>query len=158
MSEERAWLIVLGAHVQGRRLSRALYERTRCALAYLRAHPETRAVLSGGKGRGEDITEAEAMAEYLTARGIAPERLVLEKRSVNTKENLDYSLELIGDRHCPIGVVTNHFHLYRSCAIARKAGCTDVKGLAAPYRTWRLLWYVPREVLAYLKDRLKGNL
>lgn len=158
MSAEREYLIVLGAHVRGRELSLALYERVHRALEYLREHPHTKAVLSGGRGTGEEITEAQAMADYLTANGITPGRLLLEDRSTNTRENIAYSLKLIGDVHCPIGVVTNHFHIFRGCAIARKAGCTDVEGISAPYRTVRLLWYIPREVLACIKDKLCGNL
>lgn len=158
MRKEREYLIVLGAHVHGRELSKALYERVHQALRYLQEHPCTKAVLSGGRGSGEDITEAQAMAEYLTAHGISAGRLLMEERSTNTKENIAYSLELIGDMHCPIGVVTNHFHIFRGCAIARKAGCTDVEGIPAPYRSVRLLWYIPREILAYFKDKILGNL
>ncbi|MCI8889140.1 MAG: YdcF family protein, partial [Hungatella sp.] len=47
-----------------------------------------RAILSGGQGKGEDITEAEAMYRYLKARGIDAGRLIREKESVSTWENL----------------------------------------------------------------------
>ena len=90
------YIIVLGAHVAGTRLSKALLERTRRALRYLEENPETRAVLSGGQGQGEQISEAEAMYRYLTEHGIDGSRLILEDRSTNTKENLDFSLEKIG--------------------------------------------------------------
>ena len=50
------YLIVLGAHVDGTRLTLALLERTRRALQYLKDNPRTRAVLSGGKGTGEQIS------------------------------------------------------------------------------------------------------
>ena len=76
------YIIVLGAHVNGTRLTLALLERTRRALQYMEDHPETKAVLSGGRGEGELITEARAMYHYLTEHGIAPERLFLEERSV----------------------------------------------------------------------------
>ena len=131
MSAEREYLIVLGAHVRGRELSLALYERVHRALEYLREHPHTKAVLSGGRGTGEEITEAQAMADYLTANGVPPDGCFW-RRSTNTRENIAYSLKLIGDVHCPIGVVTNHFHIFRGCAIARKAGCTDVREFLLP--------------------------
>ena len=44
------YIIVLGAHVEGTRLTKALLERTRRALQYMEENPETKAVLSGGKG------------------------------------------------------------------------------------------------------------
>ena len=94
--ENLDYIIVLGAHVDGTRMTLALLERTRRALLYLEENPGTRAVLSGGMGDGERISEAEAMYRYLTEHGIDGGRLIREERSTNTKENLDYSLELIG--------------------------------------------------------------
>ena len=43
------YIIVLGAHVDGTRMTLALLERARRALLYLKENPGTRAVLSGGK-------------------------------------------------------------------------------------------------------------
>ena len=100
IKENLDYIIVLGAHVNGVRLSKALLERTRRALEYLEKNPKTRAVLSGGQGEGETIGEAEAMCRYLEDHGISRERLILEDRSTNTKENLDFSLALIGDTEC----------------------------------------------------------
>ena len=90
------YIIVLGAHVNGTKLTLALLERVRRALLYLEENPGTKAVLSGGRGDGEQISEAEAMYRYLTEHGIAAERLIKEEQSTNTKENLDFSLRLIG--------------------------------------------------------------
>ncbi|MGI6071102.1 MAG: YdcF family protein [Blautia sp.] len=156
--KEREYLIVLGAHVRGTELTKALYERVHKAWEYMDTHPSVIAVLSGGRGEGEEMSEARAMEAYLLNKGIAQERLLLEERSTNTAENIAFSLDMIGDCHRPVAVVTNHFHIPRSCAIARKAGCTDVTGIAAPYRSVRLLWYIPREILAYVKDKIYGNL
>ena len=152
------YIIVLGAHVRGTVLTKALFERCRKGLEYLERNPGTKAVLSGGQGTGEDITEAEAMMRYFLSEGIAADRLIPEPRSTNTKENLAFSLALIGDKSCAIGIVTNHYHVFRGVAIGKKQGCTDIHGIYAPYRSWRLLWYIPREILAILKDRIKGNL
>ena len=72
------YIIVLGAHVDGTRMTLALLERTRRALLYLEENPGTKAVLSGGRGDGENISEAEAMYRYLTGHGIDGSRLILE--------------------------------------------------------------------------------
>ena len=152
------YIIVLGAHVDGTKPTLALLERIRRALEYLEENPRTRAVLSGGRGDGEQISEAQAMYNYLTEHGIDGERLLLEERSVNTKENLVFSLELLGDVTCSVGVVTNNFHVFRGVAIGRKCGCRDICGIPSRYRSWRLLIYIPREILAILKDKLMGNL
>lgn len=158
IKENLDYIIVLGAHVNGVRLSKALLERTRRALEYLEKNPKTRAVLSGGQGEGETISEAEAMRRYLEDHGISRERLILEDRSTNTKENLDFSLALIGDLNAPIGVVTNHFHVFRGVAIGKKCGCKNIYPIPSRYRSWRLVIYIPREILAIIKDKIMGNL
>ena len=158
IKENLDYIIVLGAHVNGVRLSKALLERTRRALEYLERNPKTRAVLSGGQGEGETISEAEAMCRYLEDHGISRERLILEDRSTNTKENLDFSLALIGDLNAPIGVVTNHFHVFRGVAIGKKCGCKNIYPIPSRYRSWRLVIYIPREILAIIKDKILGNL
>ena len=151
------YIIVLGAHVQGTRLTLALLERTRRALQYLEENPETKAVLSGGQGEGEDISEAQAMCNYLVEHGIDRERLILEGRSTSTTENLKFSLEIIGLDHS-VGVVTNNFHVFRGTAIGKKCGCKEIYPIPSRYRSWRLLIYIPREILAIIKDKLMGNM
>ncbi|RHO90086.1 YdcF family protein [Ruminococcus sp. AF41-9] len=151
------YIIVLGAHVQGTRLTLALLERTRRALQYLEENPETKAVLSGGQGEGEDISEAQAMCNYLVEHGIDRERLILEGRSTSTTENLKFSLEIIGLDHS-VGVVTNNFHVFRGTAIGKKCGCKEIYPIPSRYRSWRLLIYIPREILAIIKDKIMGNL
>ena len=143
--------------VQGTRLTLALLERTRRALQYLEENPETKAVLSGGQGEGEDISEAQAMCNYLVEHGIDRERLILEGRSTSTTENLKFSLEIIGLDHS-VGVVTNSFHVFRGTAIGKKCGCKEIYPIPSRYRSWRLLIYIPREILAIIKDKIMGNL
>ena len=152
------YIIVLGAHVNGTKLTLALLERVRRALLYLEENPGTKAVLSGGRGDGERISEAEAMYRYLTEHGISPERLIKEERSTNTKENLDFSLRLIGSTDYSIGIVTNNFHVFRGVAIGKKCGCQKIYPLPSRNCSWRLLIYIPREILAILKDKIVGNL
>ena len=148
---------VLGAHVEGTRLTKALLERTRRALEYLEENPDTKAVLSGGRGEGESITEAQAMCNYLTEHGIDRDRLILEEKSTSTAENLKFSLALIGLDHS-VGVVTNNFHVFRGTAIGRKCGCREIYPIPSRYCSWRLLIYIPREILAIIKDKIVGNL
>ena len=111
-------VIVLGAGVNGTTPSMALQTRIDAAARYLQANPDIPAVLSGGQGAGEDISEARAMYDALTARGIDPERLILEEQSANTRQNLRNSLPLLekqgfdsyGGR---LAVITNGFHMAR---------------------------------------------
>ena len=132
---EAQYLIVLGAGVNGTQPSRSLYERLRAAEAYLRTYPETIAILSGGQGDNENISEAECMYRWLTAAGIAPERLRREEQATSTKENLEFSLALIeaetGTRPETVAVVSSEYHLCRTELLAQKSGIT-AKGVPAP--------------------------
>ena len=85
------------------------------------------------------------------------ERLILEGRSTSTTEKLKFSLEIIGLDHS-VGVVTNNFHVFRGTAIGKKCGCKEIYPIPSRYRSWRLLIYIPREILAIIKDKIMGNL
>ena len=122
---DAAYLIVLGAGVNGTSPSLSMVNRLSAAKAYLDAHPACVAVVSGGQGDGESITEAEAMYRWLTSQGIAPERIIKETRSTSTQENLEYSLALIPDaQNARIAVCSSEYHLYRAQYLAARLGYT----------------------------------
>ena len=58
------YVIVLGARVRGAKISNSLKQRLDRAIEYSEEYPNTVLVLSGGKGPGEEISEARAMYEY----------------------------------------------------------------------------------------------
>ena len=122
-------VIVLGAGVNGETPSLMLQSRINAATEYLNAHPDIPAVLSGGQGNGENITEAECMRRQLTAMGIGESRLLLEERSTSTAENFAFSKELlrqagIDPETAVVAVVTNDFHCFRAHLIAQREGLT----------------------------------
>ena len=128
------YLIVLGAGVNGSEPSLSMVNRLEAALEYLNSHPDCVAVVSGGQGTGEDITEAEAMRAWLSRQGVAAERIVLEEQATTTAENLRYSFDLIhardgGMEETSIAVVSSEYHLYRAEAMARRLG-VPVSGVA----------------------------
>ena len=111
-------VIVLGAGVNGTVPSMVLRSRIDAAERYLRENPDLPAVLSGGQGPGEDISEARAMYDALTKRGIDPARLILEEQSANTRQNLRNSLPLLEKQGFDsysgrLAVITNGFHMAR---------------------------------------------
>ena len=87
--------VVLGCSVKGTKPSRILEERIDAAYDYLSVNKDAVCILSGGRGPGEDITEAQCMYEVLTKRGISENRLILEERSTTTEENLKYTGEIL---------------------------------------------------------------
>ena len=133
---QRSYLIVLGAAVHGDTPSLSLYHRLTSALEYLEQYPDSKAVLSGGQGKGENISEALCMHDWLVSSGIAEERLILEDRSTSTMENLSFSWEKLKAEGCApddVAILTSNYHLYRAKMMARSldlnpAGVCGVPG------------------------------
>ena len=87
--------VVLGCQVKSEKPSRILGERIDAACQYLQSHPAAVAVLSGGQGENEGISEAECMYRELVARGIEADRLYKEESSTNTPTNLRNSRAIL---------------------------------------------------------------
>lgn len=115
------YLIVLGAAVHGDTPSLSLVERLEAAKDYLTKHPDTVAIVSGGQGGGENVSEAQAMYEWLCEKGIDLERIIMENKATSTYENLKFSREIINARsdNATIAVVSSEYHLCRAKLIAK---------------------------------------
>lgn len=120
------YLIILGAGIRGERVTLTLQERLNKGIEYLNVHPDTKVIVSGGKGFEETVTEAEAMKRYLVDRGIKPSRIVMEEKSTSTMENFKYTKELltgIGYKgSIKVMVITSDFHMMRAKMLARRFG------------------------------------
>ena len=132
-------VIVLGAGVYGTRPSLSLQVRLEAALNYIADKPDIPIVVSGGQGPGEDISEAQCMADWLIARDVDEERIIREDRSTNTKENLAFSrakLQEAGiDPDGRIAVVSADYHLYRAGLYWGSDNMVPVAG-CMPARWW----------------------
>lgn len=152
------YVIVLGARVRGERVTSNLSRRLYAAYDYLVENPQTKVVLSGGQGPGEDITEAEAMRRFLEQKGIASDRMILEDQSVNTDQNLSYSREKIGDDSASIVIVSNRFHIFRALRIAKKKGLQNVQGLGSSTKWYTVPNMYVREGFAVIKYAICGQI
>ena len=151
-------IIVLGAKVNGREPSGALRNRIDRAGEYLEENPDTVAVLSGGQGSDEEISEAQCMYERLIQRGIDPERLIMEDNSTDTSENMRFSRELLPENTETIGIVTNNFHMFRSLAIARREGLENISGVPVATSLISYPHYMMREFIGVAYDFIRGNM
>jgi len=88
-------VIILGAGIKGERLSLTLKYRLDKGLEYIALNPNAKIIVTGGKGPGESITEAEAMRRYLVSQGIENDRIIIEDKATSTYENLMYSSEFL---------------------------------------------------------------
>ena len=146
-------VVVLGCTVYSETPSRMLYERIHAAEAYLESHPQAKAVLSGGQGREEKISEAEAMYRTMVADGIDASRLYREDRSTSTRENLAFSAQVIRDNHLSscIAIATNEFHMYRAGLIAEKQGLSYTS-VPAHTSWWLFATFYIRELYGILHE------
>ena len=148
--------VVLGCSVKGTKPSRISEERIDAAYDYLSVNKDAVCILSGGRGPGEDITEAQCMYEVLTKRGISENRLILEERSTTTEENLKYTGEILKDRGLDMTVtlVTSEFHEYRANQMAARLG---MKSYSTPAHTFFVYFptYYVRELYGILYYELR---
>jgi len=132
--EQCDYMVVLGCMVRPDGPSISLQNRIDAAYDYLTEHPEVIAIVSGGQGEDEPMTEAQCMFEELVARGIDPERIWREEQATSTWGNLQYSLALIeektGKRPDTIGLVSSEYHLFRAALQAKDLG-VDTVGIPA---------------------------
>ena len=76
-------------------------------------------IMSDGKVEYEEISEAEAMKEYVVKERQIPEGdILVENQSRNTAENIRFSKSLMKDGE-KFAIVTNYHHLFRTLLIAK---------------------------------------
>ena len=171
-------LIVLGAAVQGDRVSSILATRLNEAADYAARNEEAVMIVSGGQGPQENLTEAAAMENYLLAKGIPQERIIKEEQATSTYENYKYSKEILDKLYGPesaeaagdesgsvpavdegaytCAYVTNEFHCYRAGKIAEQAGLA-ANGVSVRTEWWKLPVNYMRESLAVVKFWVMGR-
>lgn len=117
-------VIVLGCRIWGSNPSSALKARVRSASDYMNQNPDAVAILSGGQGSDEDLTEAQCMYNLMLENGIDPKRLYLEDKSTSTDENIAFSKKIIEENNLStdVAVSTTDYHQKRAAMICKKNG------------------------------------
>lgn len=168
------FVIILGCKIIGDNPSKALRGRLDKAAELLLTNGGSvfAAVVSGGKGDDEQISEAEAMRRYLIRFygelfcGAQGSDILLEDRSVSTEENLKFSMKVI-DAYCSkrglnrgeIIIVTDGFHVLRARMTAKRLGidCSAIPStavsLALPVHWIREIMGVIRFLLTIRKKQ-----
>ncbi len=144
-------VIVLGCQVKDGEPSAMLKRRLDVAVDYLRAHPDSPAVVSGG-GNGNEH-EASVMKKYLTHAGIPSSMIYTEGASHNTKENISFSAQVIQENGLPqaVAIASDGFHIFRAGIYAQKNGLTQTAAIPARTPLGVLPVYWVREWFAVLK-------
>ena len=153
-AENENTVIVLGCAVHGTTPSYTLKSRINATYDYMISNPDSIAVLSGGQGNGEQITEAQCMYNILTEKGIESSRLYLEENSTNTNENIAFSKQIIeeNDLSTDIAVVSSDYHLKRATMICKKNGFDNVHRISAPSTYFDKPTFYLRDLLGVVKE------
>lgn len=159
------YIIVLGCGlINGKDVSYLLASRIDKAIKFYQKQAiyttPPKIILSGGQGTDEIISEAAAMKEYTIMKGISIDDVILEDRSKNTYQNMQFSKDIIttiSNKYAKVLFVTNNFHVFRSAIFAKKVGL-DAQGIGAK----TALYYWPnamlREFIGALYIYRKGHI
>lgn len=117
------YIVVLGAKLHGDKPSKSLVFRMDKAIYYLKKYPDMKLIATGGQGSDETIPEGVAIRNYCLKKGIESSRILVEKKSENTFENLKFSRNMI-NKNGPIkiNIVSNNYHILRSKMLAKRCG------------------------------------
>lgn len=143
------YLVVLGAGLDGEKVTPLLASRVDKAVSLYRDNPNIKLIMTGGQGDDELVSEARAMAEYAMSLGVPKKAIILEDKAVNTEENILFSYALMSGKEAKFAVVTNAYHVFRALLIAKEK---NMKCIGYGSRT---KWYFTlnafiREFVGYL--------
>jgi len=137
--------------------SGSLNRRVQACYEYLVENENSKAVLSGGQGSNEPMSEAQCMYDILVKKGISKDRLFIEDKSTNTDSNLINSYKIIEKNNLSenIAIATDGYHQLRARIIANRQGKSGKVGAvnAKPIRSvivtyWVREWFaIPVELL-----------
>lgn len=149
--------IVLGCQVRGETPSYPLRSRTNRGAEYLKDNENTFAILCGGQGNGESISEAECMKRIMLENNIDESRLFLEDKSTSTEENLKYAKEILSQNGLSneVIIITSDYHCLRAKTIAKSVGL-DAEAIPVKTNKYSYPTFCTREVFGIWFYMLKN--
>jgi uncharacterized SAM-binding protein YcdF (DUF218 family) len=153
------YAIVLGAGLDGDKVSARLKGRLDEALNYHKINEEVIIIVSGGQGKDELISEAEAMKYYLVSNGVSNKQVIEEDQATSTIENIKFSKEIlknIGALDEEVLIITSDYHSFRAHMIANKL---EIKNESLAFKTPLVVKpnYMVREYITLVKDFIVLN-
>ncbi len=144
-------IVVLGAQVKpDGQLSLQLTWRMDEAYALWEKQP-CLIVTCGAQGANEPAPEGQVMKEYLMAKGVPEEQILVDGTSFNTRQNLRNAARLLESAGAKqVMIVTSDYHLPRAMALAQDMGLSS-SGKGSPTKAEYWLKNYTREALSWLK-------
>ncbi len=154
-SSGAANIVVLGAQVkEDGTLSRQLRDRLNVAYRLWSEKPDRMIYVCGGQGKGEPVSEGDAMGDYLMSLGVPDSQILRDTTSKNTRENLINAIALMEDSGAETVVVTSEYHALRALLLARELGLNATVAGSATEAVWFFKNY-GREILGLGKYTLQ---
>jgi len=117
------YALVLGAAVVGDRPSPVYAARIDHGIALWRAGRVQRIVFTGGRGPGDDLSEAAVGQDRALAAGVPAAAIVLETSSRTTRENLRLTRAILSADPAPrVLIVSDPLHMVRATQMADDLG------------------------------------
>ena len=146
------YLILLGSGLHNDQETFVMLRRVNRAALYLSQNPECLVVVSGGITGNSSVSEASVMKRMLKDRHIEEERIIVEDKSHNTRENMLFSKALI-DTNESIVVCSSDYHVFRAKLLAIKYGYS-CRSIYCQSTLIELLVHLPIELFCIIKDLL----
>lgn len=123
-------IVILGCRVKRGKPSKMLMQRIIKAFSEYQKNPGSVIIATGAKGNDETIAESLCQKQELIKLGVRAEDIFCEEKSTSTFENLKYAKEIIETNpklkdiknKNKIKIVTNGYHMFRSCELAKLLG------------------------------------
>jgi uncharacterized SAM-binding protein YcdF (DUF218 family) len=117
-------------------------------------------VPTGGKGKSEVISEAEAIKRYLVSQDIPESSIIAEDKATNTYENFQKSVELIkktsGKKAPKIAFSTTNYHVFRAGFLAARQHI-KAEGIGSKTKSYFFINAFIREFIATVYYKLKTH-
>ncbi len=126
------------------------YEKTKKKIIY---------IPSGGKGKDEVTSEANAIKNYLLQQGIKENQIIIEDKSKNTYQNMKYSKDKIDkvNKDGKVIFVTTNYHVFRSGVIANEQGI-ECEGTGSKTKWYFYTNALIREFIANIVSERKKHI
>lgn len=146
-------IIVLGCKVYGSTPSKFLLSRIERGYELYKNGYGKYIIVSGGKGSGENISEAEAMKRYLMSKGVNSSQILIDDRSNSTMANIINSKNIMKKNNLRTSIiVSNKYHLKRASLMAEDEGLNaSYSGVFVSSRKSHEIWGYIRELPALVK-------
>ncbi|MBI5413460.1 YdcF family protein [Candidatus Peregrinibacteria bacterium] len=150
LAEKADAIAILGAAEYAGKPSPVFKARLDHALELYKKGQASIIITTGGTYPGEKTSEGEVGEKYLEAMGVPSSKIITDKYSLTTKQNLARIADIAHEQKLEkIIIVSDPFHMYRALRVAKDLG---LNVFPSPTKTspisenFRLeFWYIARE-------------